>query len=169
MGMLNPRLMLPTLATATPMLTPVFLSDPALVLTQSPRDLTLPPRDMFHTTDTVIMPTDTTTERGLLMLRLRPRLTLLCSTAPTATPTDPPTVLATAMLATLVSAMLVTMELASPPPTLLWAMLWLTLPEVSLTLPMSGSAPTIWESRSLARLPGARCPARLPTLSFVLL
>merc|ERR1712066_528205 len=134
---------LPTLATATPMLTPVFLSDPALVLTQSPRDLTLPPRDMSHTTDTDTTPTDTTT--------------------------DPPTVLATAMLATLVSAVLVTMELASPPPTLLWAMLWLTLPEVSLTLPMSGSAPTIWESRSLARLPGARCPARLPTLSFVLL
>merc|ERR1719411_2505317 len=121
--MLNPRLMLPTLATATPMLTPVFLSDPALVLIQSPRDLTLPPRDMFHTTDTVIM--------------------------------------ATAMLATLVWAMLVTTELASPPPTLLWAMLWLTLPEVSLTPPMSGSAPTIWESRCPARLPGARCPARL--------
>merc|ERR1712073_109792 len=40
--------------TPTPM--PMFLSDPALDLTPSPRDLTLPPRDMPPTMDTDTMP-----------------------------------------------------------------------------------------------------------------
>merc|ERR1719225_1779096 len=53
--------------TPTPM--PMFLSDPALDLTPSPRDLTLPPRDMSPTMDTDTM---VTTARGLLMLRLTP-------------------------------------------------------------------------------------------------
>merc|ERR1712061_538201 len=52
------------------MLTPVSPSDLALVWTPSPRDLTLPPRDMFLTTATDITPTDTTTARGPPMKNL---------------------------------------------------------------------------------------------------
>merc|ERR1719415_216929 len=72
--MLSPRLMLLTLVTATPTLMPEFPSAPALDWTQSPRDLTPPPRDMSLTTDMDTMPMDTTMARGLLRLRLIPRL-----------------------------------------------------------------------------------------------
>merc|ERR1719195_1805122 len=75
--MLSPKLMLPTLVTVIPMPTLVCLLAPALDWTPSPRAWTLPPRDMFLTTDTDITPTATTTARGLLMLT--PRLTLLFS------------------------------------------------------------------------------------------
>merc|ERR1711994_317466 len=75
--MLSPRLMLPTLVTVIPMPTLVCLLAPALDWTPSPRAWTLPPRDMFLTTDTDTTPTATTTARGLLMLR--PRLTQLFS------------------------------------------------------------------------------------------
>merc|ERR1711875_151971 len=54
--MLKPMLMLSTLPTLmppqSPMLMPEFPSDPALVLTQSPRVLMPPPRDMPLTSDT---------------------------------------------------------------------------------------------------------------------
>ena len=63
--MLSPRLMLPTLVTVIPMPTLVCLLAPALDWTPSPRAWTLPPRDMFLTTDTDITPTATTTARGL--------------------------------------------------------------------------------------------------------
>merc|ERR1739840_56345 len=57
---------------------PVSPSDLALVWTPSPRDLTLPPRDMFLTTATDITPTDTTTARGPPMKNLlHPHLLLL--------------------------------------------------------------------------------------------
>ena len=66
------------------------------VWTQSPRDLTPPPRAMFLTTATDItfmVPMVTTTERGPLMLRLMLRLSPRLSMATTVTPTvslDPP-------------------------------------------------------------------------------
>merc|ERR1712121_274588 len=70
-GLLMPMLMLtmPIL-----MLMLVFPLDPALVLTQSPRVLMLPPRDMYHTTDMLDMAMDTTLARGLLMLKLMPTM-----------------------------------------------------------------------------------------------
>merc|ERR1712244_123460 len=86
--MLSLRLMLTIVPTATltpPM--PEFPSDPALVLTPSPRDLMPPPRD-FCPMDMVDIPTDTmvtTWARDLLMLSLRLMLTIV----PTVTLTPP--------------------------------------------------------------------------------
>merc|ERR1719445_1719724 len=95
-------------------------SAPALVLTPSPRVLTLPLRDMSHTTD---MGTMGTTERGLLMLR--PRLIpLFCTEL-----MDTPMVLATT-LAMLDTASPTPTELASLPPTPPLGTPWPTLPEV---------------------------------------
>merc|ERR1712025_1484097 len=67
--------MLPTL-TLPLSLMPEFLLDPALVLTPSPRDLMLPPRDMPPTLDTLDT-MDTTLARGLLMLKLMLMLSML--------------------------------------------------------------------------------------------
>merc|ERR1712115_127528 len=82
-GLLMPMLMLSMLPSHTlPLsLMPEFLLDPALVLTPSPRDLMLPPRDMppiLDTLDTM----DTTLARGLLTLKLM----LMLSMLPTHTP-----------------------------------------------------------------------------------
>merc|ERR1712183_264562 len=137
--MKNPRLLLHLLLSIL-MVSPLDL---ALVWTQSPRALTLPPRDMFLTTATDITPTpDTSTERGLPMLRLRPRPSPRLSMATTVTLT----VLATTW------AMLATATLATPslmveslPPTLPSVTPWPTLPEVSPTPATSGSAPTTLE------------------------
>merc|ERR1719450_2019454 len=93
-------------------------SAPALVWTPSPRVLTLPPRDMSHTTD---MGTMGITERGLLMLRPIP---LFCTEL-----MDTPMVLATT-LAMLDTASPTPTELASPPPTPPLDTPWPTLPEV---------------------------------------
>merc|ERR1711872_1000366 len=73
-GLLMPMLMLtmPIL-----MLMLVFPLDPALVLTQSPRVLMLPLRDMYHTTDMLDMAMDTTLARGLLMPKLMHTMLIL--------------------------------------------------------------------------------------------
>merc|ERR1712039_765758 len=110
--MLSPRLMLPTLVTVIPMPTLVCLLAPAL-------DWTLPPRDMFLTTDTATTPTATTTARGLLMLT--PRLTQLFSM-----------VLMDILMALVTTLDMPDMpditELALLPPTLPSDTPWLTLP-----------------------------------------
>merc|ERR1712154_725040 len=86
--MLSLRLMLtivPTVTLTPPM--PEFPSDPALVLTPSPRDLIPPPRD-FCPIDMADMPMDTmvtTWASDLLMLSLRLMLTIV----PTVTLTPP--------------------------------------------------------------------------------
>merc|ERR1719336_2174875 len=119
---LSLRLMLPTLVMDIPMPTPVSPSAPALDWTPSPRVLTLPLRDMSHTTD---MGTMGTTERGLLMLRPRLRLIpLFCTEL-----MDTPMVLVTT-LAMLDTASPTPTELASPPPTPPLGTPWPTLPEV---------------------------------------
>merc|ERR1712176_865556 len=59
--MLMPTMPLTPMATPMPLLSPLA---PALVLTQSPRDLMLLPRDMFLTMDMLV----TTLARGLLTL-----------------------------------------------------------------------------------------------------
>merc|ERR1719450_1639246 len=97
-------------------------SAPALVWTPITQGLTLPPRDMSHTTDTGTMGI---TERGLLMLRPRLRLIpLFCTEL-----MDTPMVLATT-LAMLDTASPTPTELASPPPTPPLDTPWPTLPEV---------------------------------------
>merc|ERR1739840_25707 len=101
---------------------PVSPSDLALVWTPSPRDLTLPPRAMFLTTATDITPTDTTTERGPPMLRLRLRPSPRLSMATTVTLT----VLATT-LAMLATPLLMVLESLPPTPSVTP---WPTLPEV---------------------------------------
>merc|ERR1712142_1219034 len=146
---LSLRLMLPTLVMDIPMPTPVSPSVPALDWTPSPRVLTQPPRDMSHTTDTDTTLMVITTERGLLMLRLRLRLIPPFCTELMDTPM---------VLAILDTASPTPTELASPPPTPLLDTPWPTLPEVLPTPPMSESAPTTWELLS---------PARLSTMSFV--
>merc|ERR1712121_164585 len=73
-GLLMPMLK-PTMLILMLML--VFPSAQALVLTQSPRALMLPLRDMYHTTDTLDMAMDTTLARGLLMLMLMPTMLIL--------------------------------------------------------------------------------------------
>merc|ERR1711937_231348 len=75
MGMLMP--MLPTLPMGMASLMPMLVSPlaPAVVLTQSLRDLMLPPRDMPPSMDTP----DTTLARGLLVLKLMLMLSMLPS------------------------------------------------------------------------------------------
>merc|ERR1719348_543412 len=70
-GLLMLMLMLSMLPIPTLPLLPMleFPSDPALVLTPSPRDLMLPLRDMSHTMDTLDT-MGTTLARGLLMMML---------------------------------------------------------------------------------------------------
>merc|ERR1711902_77356 len=87
-GLLMPMLM-PTMLILMLML--VFPSAQALVLTQSPRVLMLPLRDMYHTTDTLDMDMDTTLARGLLMPTLMPTMLILMLTL--VFPSDPALVL----------------------------------------------------------------------------
>merc|ERR1719187_2944864 len=87
-GLLMPMLM-PTMLILMLML--VFPLAQALVLTQSPRGLMLPLRDMYHTTDTLDMAMDTTLARGLLMPKLMP--TMLTLMLMPVFPSDPALVL----------------------------------------------------------------------------
>merc|ERR1719187_1158711 len=73
-GLLMPMLM-PTMLILMPML--VFPSAQALVLTQSPRVLMLPHRDMFLIMDMLDMDMDTILARGLLMPMLMPTMPIL--------------------------------------------------------------------------------------------
>merc|ERR1712115_493694 len=86
-GLLMPMLMLSMLPSHTlPLsLMPEFLLDPALVLTPSPRDLMLPPRDMPPSMDTLAT-MDTTLARGLLMLKLMLMLSMLPTLMPPQSP-----------------------------------------------------------------------------------
>merc|ERR1719170_106677 len=76
--------MLPTL-TLPLSLMPEFPLAPALVSTQSPRDLMLPPRDMPPSMDTLDT-TDTSLARGLLMLKLMLMLSMLPTLMPPQSP-----------------------------------------------------------------------------------
>merc|ERR1711936_1298209 len=125
------RLMLPTLVMDILMPTPVSPSAPALAWTPSPRVLTLPLRDMSHTTDMGITLTVITTERGLLMPRPRLRLIPLFCTHLMDTPMVLATTWAIMAMATLATLATPTpTELVSPPPTPPLATLWPTLPGV---------------------------------------
>merc|ERR1711936_778572 len=122
------RLMLPTLVMDILMPTPVSPSAPAVAWTPSPRVLTLPLRDMSHTTDMGITLTVITTERGLLMPRPRLRLIpLFCTHL-----MDTPMVLATtwAIMAMATLATPTPTDMVSPPPTPPLATPWPTLPGV---------------------------------------